>query len=91
MSGLVIGLVGALSFGLLTGLAIGLNFGVLLGLTGTRYVALLVCTRKWLTSEPLPWRLGRFLDWCYQAGLIRQAGIAYQFRHRELQHYLAHT
>jgi hypothetical protein len=38
----------------------------------------------------LPWRLGRFLHWCYtDAGLVRTAGIAYQFRHRELQDYLA--
>ncbi|MET7326751.1 NACHT domain-containing protein [Nonomuraea sp. NPDC005650] len=37
----------------------------------------------------LPWRLGRFLDRCYDAGLLRISGIAYQFRHRELQDYLA--
>lgn len=30
---------------------------------------------------------GSFLHWCYQAGLVRVAGIGYQFRHRELQDY----
>jgi hypothetical protein len=37
----------------------------------------------------LPWRLGRFLHACYQAGILRIAGSAYQFRHRELQDHLA--
>ncbi|MEW9552391.1 NACHT domain-containing NTPase [Nonomuraea sp. NPDC050783] len=51
----------------------------------TRYLMLLVCTRG-----RLPWRLGRFLRWCHQdAGLLRVSGIAYEFRHRELQAYLA--
>jgi hypothetical protein len=38
----------------------------------------------------LPWRLSRFLNWCCEAGLIRVVGVAYQFRHRELQDYLSH-
>jgi hypothetical protein len=54
------------------------------GIAGLRYVALLLCTRRW-SSRRLPWRLGRFLDLCYQAGLLRIAGAGYQFRHRELQ------
>jgi hypothetical protein len=37
----------------------------------------------------VPWRLGHFLAWSYNAGLIRTAGIGYQFRHRELQDHLA--
>ncbi len=53
------------------------------GLAACRYLALLLCTRR------LPWRLGRFLDLCYRAGLVRIAGAGYQFRHRELQDYLA--
>ncbi|MFE0766189.1 NACHT domain-containing protein [Streptomyces smyrnaeus] len=36
----------------------------------------------------LPWRLGPFLDWCCDAGLMRVEGLAYQFRHRELQDWL---
>ena len=37
----------------------------------------------------LPLRLGAFLDWCCTSGLMRVAGSAYQFRHRELQQWLA--
>ncbi|KQX78540.1 hypothetical protein ASD48_35090 [Streptomyces sp. Root1310] len=51
-------------------------------------LALLLRTRRW-TRQPLPWRLGHFLRWCYRSGLIRVAGTAYQFRHRELQDHLA--
>ncbi len=54
------------------------------GNAGLRYLLLVLCmTRR------LPWKLARFLHWCYtDTGLIRIAGIAYQFRHRELQDYL---
>ncbi|MDX3850241.1 NACHT domain-containing protein [Streptomyces sp. AK02-01A] len=62
--------------------------GPALGAAGVRYMAFLLCTRRWWSSQPLPWRLGRFLDWCCDAGLTRTAGIAYQFRHRELQDFL---
>jgi hypothetical protein len=89
---LAIELVGALrgviAFGLSGGLSAGLSGGLSAGLGGLRYVALLLCTRRW-SSRWLPWRLGRFLHWCYGVGLVRIAGIAYQFRHRELQDYLA--
>ncbi|WP_143060351.1 NACHT domain-containing protein [Streptomyces sp. TLI_105] len=49
-----------------------------------RYVVFLVLARR-----ILPWRLGRFLHACHQAGILRTAGAAYQFRRRELQDYLA--
>ena len=39
----------------------------------------------------LPLRLGTFLDWATDLGLLRLAGPAYQFRHRELQDWLAST
>lgn len=48
-----------------------------------RYFALLLSTRG-----QLPWRLSRFLRACYEAQLLRTAGLAYQFRHRELQEHL---
>jgi hypothetical protein len=98
--GLVVGLVGALGVGVLHGLlsglvpalvgglGVGLTIAITVGLAGFRYVALLLCTRK-RTTRWLPWKLGAFLDWCYTVGLMRKAGIAYQFRHRELQDYLA--
>jgi hypothetical protein len=37
----------------------------------------------------LPRRPAVFLDWAYQAGLMRLSGIAVQFRHREFQTWLA--
>jgi hypothetical protein len=72
-------------FGVLAGVAMGLLCG--LGGTGTRYIALLVRTRR--GRQALPWRLRRFLHWATEAGLLRVAGTAYQFRHRELQDWLA--
>ncbi|GIH28679.1 hypothetical protein Aph01nite_69890 [Acrocarpospora phusangensis] len=36
-----------------------------------------------------PMRLGGFLEWASQAGLLRISGISYQFRHSQLQHWLA--
>jgi NACHT domain len=81
-----------LRFGLVVtlalGLALGLTAGLLFGLACWRYITFLLCTRRW-SGRWLPWRLGRFLHWCYQAGVVRVAGIGYQFRHRELQDYLA--
>ncbi|WP_211280206.1 NACHT domain-containing protein, partial [Streptomyces lushanensis] len=75
--------------------AFGLLFrtgaGPALGAAGVRYLAFLLCTRRWWSARPLPWRLGRFLDWCCDAGLTRTAGIAYQFRHRELQDFLVRS
>jgi hypothetical protein len=35
----------------------------------------------------LPLRMARFLTWGCEAGLLRVAGGAYQFRHHELQHW----
>jgi hypothetical protein len=64
------------------------NTGLAGGLVGWRYIALLLGTRRW-SSHWLPWRLSVFMNWCYDAGLLRIAGIGCQFRHRELQDYLA--
>lgn len=82
------GFAGGPAFWLTAGLALGVTGGLSFGPTGTRYIALLVLTRAG-SGRALPWRLGRFLDWCYRAGLVRIAGGGYQFRHRELQDYLA--
>lgn len=65
--------------------ALGLLYGfVFVSATGRRYLSFLLC----MTGR-LPWRLGRFLAWCQRQGLLRMAGGAYQFRHRELQQWLA--
>ncbi|MEU1791976.1 hypothetical protein ABZ553_40110 [Streptomyces sparsogenes] len=101
-SGLVVGLGAGLVFVLgATEVAagnaptmVGIVYGIMLapaagivGSAGMRYIALLLCTR--FGPRALPWRLGRFLKWATNAGLLRGAGIAHQFRHRELQDWLA--
>ncbi|MFE5406977.1 NACHT domain-containing protein [Streptomyces sp. NPDC056580] len=101
----VYGLVYAVSTGLFGGLAVGCTVALLLepstglvvgaatavasgqasGLSAARrYLVFLLCARR-----RLPFRLGRFLDWACSAGLMRYSGPAYQFRHAELQHWLA--
>ncbi|MEW2527593.1 hypothetical protein [Streptomyces sp. NPDC047071] len=67
-------------YGLWTGLVVRLVFGAQ---ASRRYVAFLVCSRR-----RLPFRLGLFLDWAVTAGLMRYSGPAYQYRHRELHHWL---
>ena len=84
--GLVVGLVGGLVARSVVGLVVGLVFGFWIwSSSGRRYLVFLCCCRGRL----LPWRLGAFLNWAYDAGLLRVSGIAYQFRHRELQDWLA--
>jgi hypothetical protein len=85
--GLAGGLTFGLAFGLVGGLAVGLGIGLAVGLAGgpasMRYFGFLLATRG-----RLPWFLGRFLHHSYRIGILRVSGIAYQFRHRELQDYL---
>ncbi|MFI9583484.1 hypothetical protein ACIHCQ_16925 [Streptomyces sp. NPDC052236] len=85
MGGLAFGLALGFVSGHAFGLAVGLAFGLYL-LAGAvrRYVVFLCCFRG-----RLPRRLGAFLHWAYGAGLLRISGLAYQFRHRELQDWLA--
>ncbi|MFF3565742.1 NACHT domain-containing protein [Streptomyces sp. NPDC002574] len=89
--GLVVALVGGLAVTLtfrpVTGLAFGLVTLLAFALTSAvvrRYAVFLLCTRG-----RMPFRLVVFLDWACGAGLLRYAGPAYQFRHRELQQWLA--
>ncbi|MGW3850303.1 NACHT domain-containing protein [Streptomyces fagopyri] len=90
-AGVKFGLAGGVMFGmagLAGGIVFGLAFGLLVGLywiagAGRRYLVFLLCIRG-----RLPWRLGTFLNWAYEAGLLRISGVAYQFRHRELQDWL---
>jgi hypothetical protein len=75
--------------GVVAGWTCGVGYACLVGLTVAsapwrRYLAMLLSTRG-----RLPWRLGWFLDWACEAGLLRVSGIAYQFRHHELQDWLA--
>ncbi|MFJ9643682.1 NACHT domain-containing protein [Streptomyces sp. NPDC004244] len=92
-AGLALGFLAGFSLGPAAGLAAGPGYGVAVGLmvgvgfgapSGRRYLVFLLCSRG-----KLPGRLGVFLDWACAAGLLRFAGAAYQFRHRELQQWLA--
>lgn len=80
---------------LAVGLVVGLTAGIAGALMGgrvidhpggaaRRYWVFLLCS-----GGRLPFRLTRFLDWACTAGLMRYSGPAYQFRHRELQQWLA--
>jgi hypothetical protein len=48
-----------------------------------------VSTRLMARRRELPPRPAEFIDWAYEAGLMRMAGILAQFRHREIQEALA--
>lgn len=71
---------------------VGLAFGVICGAwalnnaaAGLRYlIAVAIVSAR----GQLPRRLGVFLDWAHQAGVLRLSGIACQFRHVELQRWL---
>jgi hypothetical protein len=68
-------------------LAYGLGAGGLLSGGAVRRYLVFVCLARY--DKLLPLRLGVFLDWALEAGLLRLSGPAYQFRHRELQQWLA--
>jgi hypothetical protein len=63
-------------------------FGLILGGNGAWVRYALALTLMAVTGK-LPWRLGRFLDWAADAEILRVSGVAYQFRHLELQRWLA--
>ncbi|MEV0321514.1 NACHT domain-containing protein [Streptomyces sp. NPDC050658] len=75
------------------GLGAGTVGGVACGMVwwseaSRRYLVFVLCAR---IRGRLPWRLMRFLDWAYDAGLLRVSGNAYQFRHHELRAWLLRT
>ncbi len=100
---LAIGLAIGPARGLATGLAVGLNSGTTVGppftvvalAVGLIFVANSPWPRYLFTAlllalrGDLPRRPAVFMDWAYQAGLMRLSGIAVQFRHREFQTWLA--
>lgn len=78
------GLTSSLTAGAVIGVVFGTIFGIMFGAgAARRYAVFLLCSRR-----HLPFRLGVFLDWAVTAGLMRYSGPAYQYRHRELQHWL---
>jgi len=89
--GLAAGLTfGGAGFGLAAGLTAGLEIGSVFGLGFGLAAWIRYLIGCWLGHRQgkLPRRAGRFLDWAHQAGLLRMAGTAAQFRHRELQSWL---
>jgi hypothetical protein len=96
------GLVFGLPVGLLAGLvlapvlALALAFVVALPIAvayanGHLWVRYALGVRSAARRGLLPCRPARFLDWCLERGLMRMAGNAVQFRHRQHQDWLAGT
>jgi hypothetical protein len=80
----------SLTVPLLPGLVYGAIAGILIGLPMMAPAWWRHCTGLIIAvfRHRLPMRLGRFLDWACEAGLLRASGATYQFRHRELQEWL---
>lgn len=92
VAGLPIGLVVELAHlyqgALVGGLTIGLTFTTLVSLRRSPWLHYAIAVHGLRRTDRLPRRFTRFLDWAYEAGLLRLSGIAVQFRHRELQDWL---
>ncbi|MFJ8630872.1 NACHT domain-containing protein [Streptomyces sp. NPDC093568] len=95
---LLLGAASGTAFGLTDGPAAGTVAALVIAVWGTvglsmsgarpgqRYLAFVICSRL---RAKTPLRLRTFLDWATRAGILRKSGPAYQFRHRELQHWVA--
>ena len=92
--GASVGITTSAEGGVLHGVEAGLAFGVAVGLAAGSVRAVwgsFIIARCWLALHRcLPLRLNSFLsDAHLRRGVLRQAGAFYQFRHEELQRYLA--
>lgn len=85
-----IGLAFSVNFGRPLGVVLGLIYGITVGSSISslwgRYLVTLV-----LAHGRLPWRTAEFMEWAYEAGLLRISGVAYQFRHQELANWLSRS
>jgi hypothetical protein len=70
------------------GLAGGLVFGLVVGVAGHAWLRYVIAVSVSARRKRLPLRFGRFLNWAYQAGILRISGNAYQFRHVEIRDWL---
>jgi hypothetical protein len=94
---LVCGLLGQLTHGeavIAKSMAMGLGFGLVSGLLvgpvqEPAWLGFVVVSRWLAFRSKLPWKMMGFLDDAHRLGLLRTAGSVYQFRHAELQDYLA--
>lgn len=99
--GIAIGLGIGFTFEVTSGIGIGLTNGVIIGFAVWFAVWFSISARIWgryhlvvtwnAIRRKTPLRFGPFLDWAVQAGLLRESGISYQFRHRQLQDWLTST
>jgi hypothetical protein len=92
-SGLGIGVVFGIGFSpwiaLAVGFSTGLGFAVVVAALRVPWLSYTL-TRSWLAFRgDLPWRLAGFLQDTHKLGILRQVGTIYQFRHEQLQRYLA--
>lgn len=90
--GLAVGLVFGLGLGVGAAIGLGLVGGLVNGLAMGRHhawVAYVAATYRLAWNRQLPRRLMPFLDDAHRLGLLRAVGPIYQFRHAELQDYLA--
>ena len=86
--GLCNGFANGLISGLVGGLACGACFGADAGLVyvaRTPWARYLIAVAMLSHQRAMPFRTARFLDWAYNAGLLRQSGTSIQFRHDKLQ------
>jgi hypothetical protein len=83
------GLVKSILFGVLAFLAFAPILGLpMFSIAWTRYkLGLLIL----FFERRLPWRINAFMAWSYNTGLMRTAGLTYQFRHLRMQAWLAET
>lgn len=77
---------GGLPLGVAEGFALGLAFALAFGGASSARYYLGVAVGAFRGTRPA--KFSTFLDWCCHAGLLRVSGIAYQFRHRQLQDWL---
>ncbi|MFE1435588.1 NACHT domain-containing protein [Streptomyces griseoaurantiacus] len=96
-SSLVVGTgIGAAVFGLIGSSPwAGAGFGAAVGYFGAFAIGLIAWLRYVIAMSlmrlrgQLPWRIAAFLDWAHRVGVLRIHGVAWQFRHTELQQWLS--
>ncbi|WP_051173927.1 NACHT domain-containing protein [Amycolatopsis orientalis] len=84
---LVLLVLGSLPAGIIDGVFLGsaAGLGLYLGGGPTPRLRQELAIRAMVREHRLPGKPEAFLDWAYGAGLLRLAGTATQFRHREVQ------
>lgn len=87
-----------IAYGVIFGPAVGVAFGLanllaagLAGKDSQAWAIYALATMRLAAAKQTPICLMSFLDDAHRVGLLRTVGPRYQFRHGELQIYLAHT